>query len=140
MTTNRTRIWLVSVLNFSQIWGWRSYFFPKSQAGHDLKMFLNFWEISASRSYKLGSYEKKKVYINAVNVGMDSVTNNTLKCYAMTNLKNLSIIKVLLNVLDDDSILCKFIVDPIQKNLDKLFQFWVLLAMRLQHRPKPDHT
>ena len=62
MTTNRTRIWLVSVLNFSQIWGWRSYFFPKSQAGHVLKMFLNFWEISAWRSYKLGSYIKKKVY------------------------------------------------------------------------------
>ena len=60
MTQNHTRIWLVSVLNFSQIWGWRSYFFPKSQAGHVLKMFLNFWEISAWCFYKLGSYKMKK--------------------------------------------------------------------------------
>ena len=56
---NHSRIWLVSVFNFSQIWGWRSYFFPKSQAGH-VKMFLNFWEISAWCSYKLGSYKKKE--------------------------------------------------------------------------------
>ncbi len=31
---------------------------PKSQAGHVLKIFLNFWEISAWCSYKLGSYKK----------------------------------------------------------------------------------
>ena len=35
-------------------------FFSKTEAGHVLKMFLQFWLISASRSYKLGSYEKKK--------------------------------------------------------------------------------
>ena len=40
---------------------WCSYFFPKSEAGHVLKMFLNFQEISGWCSYKLGSY-KKKVY------------------------------------------------------------------------------
>ena len=34
---------------------------PKSQAGHVLKIFLNFWEISAWCSYKLGSYKKKSV-------------------------------------------------------------------------------
>jgi len=34
--------------------------FLKSQAGHVLKMFLNFQEISAWCSYKLGSYKKKK--------------------------------------------------------------------------------
>ena len=35
-------------------------FFSKTEAGHVLKMFLQFWLISASRSYKLGSYKKKK--------------------------------------------------------------------------------
>ena len=34
-------------------------FFYKTEAGHVLKMFLQFWLISASRSYKLGSYKKK---------------------------------------------------------------------------------
>ena len=34
----------------------------KSQAGHVLKLFLNFWPISASVSYKLGSYKIKRVY------------------------------------------------------------------------------
>ena len=34
-------------------------FFSKTEAGHVLKMFLQFWLISASRSYKLGSYKKK---------------------------------------------------------------------------------
>ena len=34
-------------------------FFSKTEAGHVLKMFLQFWLISASRSYKLGSYRKK---------------------------------------------------------------------------------
>ena len=37
-------------------------FFSKTEAGHVLKMFLQFWLISASRSYKLGSYKKKRVY------------------------------------------------------------------------------
>ena len=37
-------------------------FFSKTEAGHVLKMFLQFWLISASRSYKLGSYKKKNVY------------------------------------------------------------------------------
>ena len=41
------------------IWGWCSYSFLKSQAGHVLKMFLNFQEISAWCSYKLGSYKKE---------------------------------------------------------------------------------
>ena len=36
-------------------------FFSKTEAGHVLKMFLQFWLISASRSYKLGSYKKKRV-------------------------------------------------------------------------------
>ena len=36
-------------------------FFSKTEAGHVLKMFLQFWLISASRSYKLGSF-KKNVY------------------------------------------------------------------------------
>ena len=35
--------------------------FSKTEAGHVLKMFLQFWLISASRSYKLGSYKKKRV-------------------------------------------------------------------------------
>ena len=59
---NHTSIWLVSVLNFSQIWGWCSYFFPKSQAGHVLKMFLKLWEISAWCSYKLNFLENKQVW------------------------------------------------------------------------------
>ena len=33
--------------------------FLKIEAGHVLKMFLNFGQIWASRSYKLGSYKKK---------------------------------------------------------------------------------
>ena len=37
-----------------------SKFFYKTEAGHVLKMFLTFRPISASRSYKLGSYKKKK--------------------------------------------------------------------------------
>ena len=37
-------------------------FFSKTEAGHVLKMFLQFWPISASRSYKLGSYKRKNVY------------------------------------------------------------------------------
>ena len=37
-------------------------FFSKTEAGHVLKMFLQFWLISASRSYKLGSYKKKRVF------------------------------------------------------------------------------
>ena len=41
-------------------------FFSKTEAGHVLKMFLQFWLISASRSYKLGSYKKKNVYIESV--------------------------------------------------------------------------
>ena len=39
-------------------------FFSKTEAGHVLKMFLQFWLISASRSYKLGSYKKKRVKIS----------------------------------------------------------------------------
>ena len=39
---------------------WRSYFLPESEAGHVLKMFLNFKRISGWCSYKLGSYKKKK--------------------------------------------------------------------------------
>ena len=35
-------------------------FFLKVEAGHVLKMFLSFGQIWASRSYKLGSYKKKK--------------------------------------------------------------------------------
>ena len=35
------------------------FFFSKTEAGHVLKMFLQFWLISASRSYRLGSYKKK---------------------------------------------------------------------------------
>ena len=38
--------------------------FLKTEAGHVLKMFLNFGQIWASRSYKLGSYKKKNVYFN----------------------------------------------------------------------------
>ena len=34
-------------------------FFSKTEAGHVLKMFLQFRLISASRSYKLGSYKRK---------------------------------------------------------------------------------
>ena len=34
--------------------------FLKIEAGHVLNMFLNFCQIWASRSYKLGSYKKKK--------------------------------------------------------------------------------
>ena len=36
-------------------------FFLKIEAEQFLKMFLNFWQIWASRSYKLGSYKKKRV-------------------------------------------------------------------------------
>lgn len=36
-------------------------FFLKTEAGHVLEMFLRFWLISASPSYKLGSYIKKRV-------------------------------------------------------------------------------
>ena len=43
-------------------------FFSKTEAGHVLKMFLQFWLISASRSYKLGSYKKKNVYTNTEKV------------------------------------------------------------------------
>ena len=39
-------------------------FFSKTEAGHVLKMFLQFWLISASRSYKLGYYKKKRVKQN----------------------------------------------------------------------------
>ena len=35
-------------------------FLYKTEAKHVLRMFLNFWPISASRSYKLGAYKKKK--------------------------------------------------------------------------------
>ena len=35
--------------------------FSKTEAEYVLKMFLQFWLISASRSYKLGSYKKKRV-------------------------------------------------------------------------------
>ena len=50
-------------------------FFSKTEAGHVLKMFLQFWQISASRSYKLGSYKKKRVLKidrkkNFVNIGL----------------------------------------------------------------------
>ena len=34
-------------------------FFLKTEAGHVIKMFLNFGQIWASRSYNLGSYKKK---------------------------------------------------------------------------------
>ena len=45
-------------------------FFYKTEAGHVLKMFLQFWLISASRSYKLGSYKKKSVVtLSAKNMG-----------------------------------------------------------------------
>ena len=56
---------LFDVLDFFAIWGWCSYFFLKFQAGHVLNMFLNFPEISAWCSYKLGSY-KKKVYASRI--------------------------------------------------------------------------
>ena len=40
---------------------WCSNFFPpESEAGHVLKMFLNFHQISGWCSYKLGSYKKKE--------------------------------------------------------------------------------
>ena len=35
---------------------------PHFEAGLVLKLFLNFWQIWAWCSYKLGSYKKKKVY------------------------------------------------------------------------------
>ena len=41
-------------------------FFLKIKAGHVLKMFLSFARIWASRSYKLGSYNKKRVRLKAV--------------------------------------------------------------------------
>ena len=34
------------------------------EAGHVLKMFLKKCQISASCSYKLGSYKRKKVYVS----------------------------------------------------------------------------
>ena len=37
----------------------------KNQPERVLKLFLNFEKISASCSYKLGSYKKKKVYAMA---------------------------------------------------------------------------
>ena len=40
---------------------WCSWFLPKSEAGHVLKMFLNFQRISGWCCYKLGSYKKKSV-------------------------------------------------------------------------------
>ena len=48
-------------------------FFSKTEAGHVLKMFLQFWLISASRSYKLGSYKKKTCTINeSIEIFMNS--------------------------------------------------------------------
>ena len=45
-------------------------FFSKTEAGHVLKMFLQFWLISASRSYKLGSYKRKNLESIGVRDGM----------------------------------------------------------------------
>ena len=59
-------------------------FFPKTEAGHVLQIFLHFWLISASRSYKLGSYKKKKRVYVTMSVG-PSVTQ--LFCTVLSNLK-----------------------------------------------------
>ena len=62
-----------------------SKFLQSGEAGHVLKMFLQFWPISASRSYKLGSYKKKTCIHDFDSIIAVSITNNT---YCSWKIKN----------------------------------------------------
>ena len=67
-------------------------FFYKTEAGHVLKMFLTFRPISASRSYKLGSYKKKKRVScqsnTTLEISIRSPVTSLLNTFRWPNLKN----------------------------------------------------